>query len=84
MYQVKVGGAFVRTIYNAMVTPLYLLQDSAGCIEGLTAWLPQQPAWSAFRACESVALGFSALAPLNATHLRDDLWMRTQAPWSTQ
>jgi hypothetical protein len=61
---VVVGG------YEGMRTPLFLLQGSAGCLEGSTPWLPAQPAWSAFRACEKVAFGFSSVDVLNATHLR--------------
>ena len=69
MYPVR-GGALVSTSYEGMRTPLFLLQGSAGCLEGSTPWLPAQPAWSAFRACESVAFGFSSVDVLNSTHLR--------------
>lgn len=53
-----------------MRTPLFLLQGSAGCIEGSTPWAPTQPDWSAVRMCESVAFGFSTVEVLNASHLR--------------
>ena len=70
MTQVKGGAAVGSGGYVGMRTPLYLLQGAAGCIEGSTPWLPEQPAWSAARLCESVAFGFSTVEVLNRTHLR--------------
>ena len=70
MHQVRNGTLVGTGGYDSMRTPLYLLQGSAGCLEGSTPWLPEQPAWSAFRACESVAFGFSTVEVLNRTHLR--------------
>jgi len=70
MTQVKNGVAVANGSYDGMQTPLYLLQGSAGCLEGSTPWTPAKPDWSAVRMCESVAFGFSTVEVLNATHLR--------------
>ena len=69
MHQVK-GGRLLDAGYVGMRSPLYLLQGSAGCLEGSTPWLPDKPDWSAVRMCESVAFGFSTVEVLNTTHLR--------------
>lgn len=71
MTQVRNGVALANaSSYDGMRSPLYLLQGAAGCLEGSTPWLPEAPAWSAVRMCESVAFGFSTVEVLNATHLR--------------
>jgi Iron/zinc purple acid phosphatase-like protein C len=69
MWQVRDGAVVAQFSYAGMRTPLYLLQGSAGCIEGSTPWA-QMPEWSAVRICESIAFGFSTVEVLNATHLR--------------
>ena len=88
MWQVSGNGTFVDTHYDGMRTPLHIMQGSAGCIEGSTPWETVTPPWSAFRACEDKAFGFSTLHFANATHMRasfvnaatklpiDEVWIR--------
>jgi hypothetical protein len=61
LWQIAGNGSFVRQSYDAMSTPLYILSGAAGCMEGSTPWNEPQPAWSAYRACESTAFGFATL-----------------------
>ncbi len=70
MWQVASNGSNVIRNYDGMRTPFYLLSGAAGCIEGSTPWIDPPPAWSAWRACEDVAFGFSVLRFTNATHVR--------------
>lgn len=88
MWQVGNNGTTVIQNYDGIQTPFYLMQGSAGCIEGSTPWWSNAPAWSAYRACEDVAFGLSLLTFANSTHVRsqffnaatkapiDDVWIR--------
>lgn len=67
LWQIAGNGSFVKQSYEGMSTPLYILTGAAGCMEGSTPWNEPQPSWSAYRACESTAFGFSTLHFYNAT-----------------
>uniref|UniRef100_A0A336LMV7 Purple acid phosphatase n=1 Tax=Culicoides sonorensis TaxID=179676 RepID=A0A336LMV7_CULSO len=63
-YQVKNGS--LEAPYTNPKAPVHIITGSAGCDEGRTPFLWDQPYWSAFR---SVDYGYTRLKAHNETHL---------------
>ncbi|XP_011256652.1 acid phosphatase type 7 [Camponotus floridanus] len=66
MYNFQVYNGSYEEPYKNYKAPVHIITGSAGCKEGREKFVPDQPAWSAYRSSD---YGYTRMKAFNKTHL---------------